>query len=54
MTLIVLNGLLAQSILKKAKCNERSVFAIREIEVPRLLAITFLFIIVVASFSAGQ
>ena len=54
MTLIVLNGLLAQSILKKAKRNERSVFAIREIEVPRILAITFLLIIVVASFSAGQ
>ena len=54
MTLIVLNGLLAQSILKKAKRNQRPVFAIREIEVPRILAITFLFIIVIASFSAGQ
>ena len=54
MTLIVLNGLLAQSILKKAKRNQRPVFAIREIEVPRIFAITFLFIIVVASFSAGQ
>ena len=54
MTLIVLNGLLAQSILKKAKRNQRPVFAIREIEVPRVFAITFLFIIVVASFSAGQ
>ena len=54
MSLIVLNGLIAQSILKKSNRNQRPSFAIREIQIPRPFALIFLFSLVLASFSSGE
>ena len=54
MSLIVLNGLIAQSILKKSNRNQRPSFAIREIQIPRPFALIFLSSLVLASFSSGE
>jgi len=54
MSLIVLNGLLAQSILKKSNRHKRPSFAIREVQIPRLFAVIFLSGLALASFSHGE
>ena len=54
MSLIVLNGLIAQSILKKSNRNQRPSFAIREVQIPRPFAVIFLFSLALASFSSGE
>tara|TARA_Y100001934_G_scaffold251772_1_gene315197 strand:+ start:60 stop:1013 length:954 start_codon:yes stop_codon:yes gene_type:complete len=54
MSLIILNGLLAQSILKKSKRHQRPSFAIKEIQIPRLFAVIFLSSLALASFSNGE
>ena len=54
MSLIVLNGLIAQSILKKSNRNQRPSFAIREVQIPRSFAVIFLSSLALASFSSGE
>ena len=54
MSLIVLNGLIAQSILKKSNRNQRPSFAIREVQIPRPFAVIFLSSLALASFSSGE
>ena len=54
MSLIVLNGLIAQSILKKSNRNQRPSFAISEVQIPRPFAIIFLSSLALASFSNGE
>ena len=50
MSLKVLNGLIAQSILKKSNRNQRPSCAIREVQIPRPFAIIFLSSLALASF----
>ena len=54
MSLIVLNGLIAQSILKRSKRNRRPRFAIKEVQISRIFAIIFLLNLAIASFSSGE
>tara|TARA_Y100001968_G_scaffold208560_1_gene191671 strand:+ start:489 stop:1442 length:954 start_codon:yes stop_codon:yes gene_type:complete len=54
MSLIVLNGLIAQSILRKLKQNQRPSFAIREVQIPRLFVVTLLSSITLAIFLNGE
>ena len=54
MSLIVLNGLIAQSILKKSNRNQRPSFAIREVQIPRPFAVIFLSSLALATFSNGE
>ena len=54
MSLIVLNGLIAQSILKKSNRNQRPSFAIREVQIPRPFAVIFLSSLALAGFSSGE
>ena len=54
MSLIVLNGLIAQSILKKSNRNQRPSFAIGEVQIPRSFAVIFLSSLALASFSSGE
>ncbi len=54
MSLIVLNGLIAQFILKKSKRNQRPLFAISDVQIPRTFAVIFLSSLALASFSNGE
>ncbi|MBH66897.1 MAG: hypothetical protein CMM58_00940 [Rhodospirillaceae bacterium] len=54
MTIIFLNGLLAQTILIRLKRNERPSFVMSDIELPQFIVITFLVTVLVAGFTTGH
>ena len=53
MSLIILNGLLAQLFLKHFQQNKRPAFAINEIEISKLMLFGFLATIVIAGVTSG-